>query len=98
VYTDDDGGLAYDSSASAAGATVTLRFDMDALVILHTCPHPLNPATEYPHKPLKIEFFSGEPADENDYCLNFRPENRRALDNTRLYYLDPPFAQAAKSA
>lgn len=98
VHTDDDGALAYDSSASAAGATITLRFDMDALVILHTCPHPLNPATRYPHKPLKVEFFSGEPAGEDDYCLNFRPENRRALDNTRLYYLDPPFAGPAKRA
>jgi len=92
VTTDDEGRLQYDSSAQKAGASVTLRFDMDALVILHTCPHPLNPATDYPKKAVQLEFLTAEPISDDDECLNHRPENRRALENNRLYYLDQPVA------
>ncbi|WP_152206308.1 urea amidolyase associated protein UAAP1 [Marinobacter changyiensis] len=98
VMTDDDGNLQYDSSINKPGASITLRFDMDALVILHTCPHPLNPATDYPSHPVLCELTTAEPLTADDYCLNHRPENRRALDNNRLYYLEPPFATQAGNA
>ena len=41
---DEAGRHDFDSSNSAADAYVDLRFEMDTLVLLHTCPHPLNPA------------------------------------------------------
>ncbi|MZR63761.1 urea amidolyase associated protein UAAP1 [Alcanivorax sp. DP30] len=87
VAADDDGNLKFDPSAAKAGASVTLRFEMDTLVILHTCPHPLNPAEEYPMKPVQIEMLKAEPVTEDDYCRNFRPENGRAFENNRLYHL-----------
>ncbi|MCH8497345.1 MAG: urea carboxylase-associated family protein [Marinobacter sp.] len=89
VVTTDEGQLVYDSDAPKPGARVTLRFDMDALVILHTCPHPLNPATEYPRRRVAMEILTGTPVTADDECLNHRPENRRALENNRLYYQDP---------
>lgn len=95
VYTDDAGNLAYDPAASKAGAQIVLRFDMDTLVLMHTCPHPLNPASAYPRHPVKVEFLTGPAMSEDDYCLNFRPENRRALENTRLYYQDPAISPNA---
>ncbi|MDX1802140.1 MAG: urea carboxylase-associated family protein [Marinobacter sp.] len=97
VVTDDLGSMSYDPTASRAGASVTLRFDMDTLVILHTCPHPLNPAASYPAQPVLCEMLSGEPVAADDYCLNFRPENQRALENNRLYYLDPPMGNQTDS-
>ncbi|MFP1678191.1 urea amidolyase associated protein UAAP1 [Alloalcanivorax sp. C16-2] len=87
VASGDDGALCFDPSAAKAGATVTLRFEMDTLVLMHTCPHPLNPAPEYPKKKVRIEMFKADPVTEDDYCLNFRPENARAFENNRLYYL-----------
>ena len=36
VTTDDDGNLVFDTSAATPGASITLRFEMDTLVILHT--------------------------------------------------------------
>ncbi|MDX1589380.1 MAG: urea carboxylase-associated family protein [Oleiphilaceae bacterium] len=90
VVTDSDGNLQYDPTPVRAGASTTLRFDMDALVIVHSCPHPLNPATEYPKKPVHMEFLRTGPVTLDDECLNHRPENRRALENNRLYYLDEP--------
>lgn len=87
VITDDDGNLVFDASAARAGASVTLRFEMDTLVILHTCPHPLNPAQEYPMKPVQVEMLNAAPLSDDDYCKHFRPENGRAFENNRLYHL-----------
>lgn len=87
VTADEDGNLVFDPSATKAGASITLRFEMDTLVILHSCPHPLDPAEEYPMKPVQIEMLKAEPVAADDYCKNFRPENGRAFENNRLYHL-----------
>ncbi|MEQ3636753.1 urea amidolyase associated protein UAAP1 [Alcanivorax sp.] len=87
VAADNDGKLVFDPSAAKAGAHVTLRFEMDTLVIMHTCPHPLNPAEDYPIKPVHIEMLKAAPVADDDYCKNARPENGRAFENNRLYHL-----------
>ena len=87
VVVDDTGQLSLDTSAAKPGAQVSLRFEMDTLVILHTCPHPLNTAPAYPRKPVRCEFFEAAPVADDDFCKNFRPENRRGFENNRLYYL-----------
>lgn len=86
VKTDAEGNLSLDAAQSQAGARVVLRFEMDTLVILHTCPHPLNPAERYPRCPVKVELGLAEPVREDDVCLNHCPENRRGFDNNQLYY------------
>jgi hypothetical protein len=58
---------------------------MDTLVLLHTCPHPMNPAAEYPRKPVSYAFLKAEPVAADDYCRTFRPENGRGFTNTELY-------------
>jgi len=67
------------------GAEVMLRFAMDTLVILHTCPHPLSTATGYPRQRLGI-LLDGRPAPLPPDCLE-REENQRGLSNNHLYYL-----------
>lgn len=90
VETDDEGNMRYVDSHNRPGASVTLRFDMDALVILTTSPHPLNPAKEYPKKPIHVEFLKTDPVTADDECLKAHATSRRAMENTRLYYLDDP--------
>jgi urea carboxylase-associated protein 2 len=68
-----------------SGASVTLRFAMDTLVVLHTCPHPLNTAAAYPRQALGIQLDSTRrPLPE--ICLQ-REENCRGLHNNELYIL-----------
>ena len=86
VEVDDAGNLSLDQSVARAGAEVTLRFEMDTLVLLHTCPHPLNQDESYPYKPVRCELMTSPPITEDDYCMNFRPENRRGFENNRLYH------------
>lgn len=87
VATTEDGSLIFDPAHSPAGSSVSLRFEMDTLVLLHTCPHPLNPAADYPKKPVAYELSKADPIAPDDYCLNFRPENRRGFENNRRYHL-----------
>ena len=87
VRTEEDGSLVFDSSQGKASALVDLRFEMDTLVLFHTCPHPMNPAAEYPRKGIAVEVYRGEPVAEDDLCLNSRPENGRGFANNHLYHL-----------
>lgn len=97
VAVADDGNLQFDPSASRTGAAVDLRFEMDTLVLLHTCPHPLNPAIAYPRKPVKIQLGKAPPVEPEDFCKNFRPENVRGFANTDLYRCTAAGIQGSKS-
>ncbi len=85
VSTDEVGNLSYASEHSNAGACIELRFEMDTLVVMTTCPHPLNPSETYPYKPVEISIFESEPIVESDACLNYREENTRGFENNRRY-------------
>lgn len=87
VGVDDDGNLKYLENNSKAGDSVELRFEMDTLVLLHTCPHPLNPASEYPRKPVGYQIIQGDEVKDDDFCMNSRPENQRGFQNNRVFHL-----------
>jgi len=87
VTTDEKGNLSLIDNASPAGASVTLRFEMDTLVILHTCPHPLNSASDYPRNPIRLNLTTALPVSDDDECMNHCDENKRGFANNRLYYL-----------
>ncbi|WP_295894617.1 urea amidolyase associated protein UAAP1 [uncultured Vibrio sp.] len=85
VATDEQGNLAYDSTHSNAGDCIELRFEMETLVVMTTCPHPLNPSETYPYKPVEVTQLESEPMRESDACLNHREENERGFENNRRY-------------
>ena len=87
VATDEEGNMLFVPNHSVAGSTVDLRFEMDTLVILHTCPHPMNPASEYPRCPISYQIRKAEPVAEDDLCMNSRPENKRGFQNNAIYHL-----------
>ena len=87
VATDEVGNMRFVSDHSPAGATVDLRFEMDTLVILHTCPHPMNPAVDYPRCPISYQIRKAEPVADEDLCMNSRPENKRGFQNNAIYHL-----------
>ena len=83
----EDGALRFDAGNAKPGSAVDLRFEMDTLVLLHTCPHPLNTAKEYPRKPVQVALSKAAAVTADDFCMNSRPENRRGFANTDLYKL-----------
>ena len=87
VIADDHGNITLDTNNRAADNSVTLRFEMDTLVVMHACPHPLNKSERYPFTSVKIELGEADPVTDDDYCKNFREENQRGFQNNALYYL-----------
>ncbi len=87
VFTDDEGSLNFELSNSKAGDYVDIRFEMDTLVIFHTCPHPLNNAVDYPKKDLTYQIRKAESVKDDDLCMNSRTENQRGFQNNAIYHL-----------
>jgi urea carboxylase-associated protein 2 len=85
VVADNDGNLSYVEDQSKAGDFVDLRFEMDTLVLLHTCPHPLNLAAEFPRKPISYAFYQAAPVADDDPCKTACAENQRGFQNTALF-------------
>ena len=86
VSADGQGKLAL-SRQSIAGDSVALRFEMDTLVLMHNCPHPMSSSVEYPRSPVDIHFSRAQPVLTDDYCMNLCDENRRGFQNNALYHL-----------
>jgi urea carboxylase-associated protein 2 len=85
VVADDEGNLRYVPEHSRAGDRVDLRFEMDALVVLNTCPHPLNAATEYPKRALVYQLFEAPLRTSDDHCEHACAENERGFQNNAIY-------------
>jgi urea carboxylase-associated protein 1 len=94
VSVADDGAMTFHPNHSKPGDAVALRFEMDTLVLLHTCAHPLDTSPTYPRRPVRYQLSQAEPVAPDDYCRNFRPENWRGFENNRLYHLEPPLPGA----
>lgn len=87
VDVDEEGRMAFHAGNSTAGGSVDLRAEMNVLVVLNTCQHPLDPAPEYAPKPVHVAILETPAPEEDDYCRNFRGENQRAFVLTERFYL-----------
>jgi urea carboxylase-associated protein 2 len=87
VTVADTGALHYVPRHSAAGSTVELRAEMNVLIVLNTCQHPLDPAPTYQPKPVQLEIYRVPPPASDDECRLSRPENGRGFTLTERYWL-----------
>ncbi|MCR4822436.1 MAG: DUF1989 domain-containing protein [Treponema sp.] len=86
VYVEEDGSMHFETGHCKKGATITLRTEMDVLVLVSNTPNPLDPSKEYPSVPVQMEVYDAPKTDLTDFCVNFRDENYRAFENTWDYY------------
>ena len=87
VVVDDRGNMNFVTGHSRPGTHVELRAEMNVLVILNTCQHPLDPNPRYEPKPIQL-FVRKVPApDANDVCRMSRPENGRGFVLTERYFM-----------
>jgi urea carboxylase-associated protein 2 len=85
VYVQEDGSLNYAEMWCPEGATVTLRTEMDVLLVASNTPNPLDPAKIFPSVPVRLDVYDAPPVDLLDVCVQHRPENYRAFENTWDY-------------
>jgi urea carboxylase-associated protein 2 len=87
VTVDADGAMLFHPGNSQRGAFVELRAEMNTLVVLNTCMHPLDPSPEYAPKPVRLTIYEAPPPGPDDLCRNSRPENQRGFLLTERYFL-----------
>ena len=72
---------------STPGSFVELRAEMNVLVILNTCQHPLDPNPTYAPKPVQLTVKKVAAPGPDDPCRMSRPENGRGFTLTERYFL-----------
>jgi uncharacterized protein len=79
-----DGHFRWDDGVRQAGDFVDLRAEMDLLVVLSNCPHPMDPSPVYAPGDVEIIRFRSEPSQSDDLCRTASAENMRAFENNAM--------------
>ena len=87
VDVSDDGSMSFAAENSKAGDSIDLRAEMNVLVILNTCQHPLDTNPKYEPKPVRLSVRKARPVGAADPCRRFRPENSRGFTLTERYFV-----------
>jgi urea carboxylase-associated protein 2 len=87
VVVGDSGAMQLAAGHGKAGQSITLRFEMDALVLLHAGPHPLAAPSAYAPAAIRLEARRAAPPAADDPCRLRCPENARGFINTERLYL-----------
>lgn len=86
VTADGDGALRFHPGHSRAGGHVDLRCEMNVLLALAACQHPLDPGTAWAPRPVRLTAWRSGPAGADDPCRLSRPENGRGFENTERLF------------
>jgi urea carboxylase-associated protein 2 len=82
VAVGESGELAFVAGNSPAGSAVTLRFELDTLVVLCSVPHPLDPAETWSPRPVRLELASVDAPGGADAVRRACAENGRGFAAT----------------
>ena len=86
VTVDGDGKMHFVRGNSAPASCVDLRAEMDTLLILNTCLHPMDPDPQYHPKPVHIAVWKSDQPAADDPCRTACPENTRAFILTEALF------------
>jgi urea carboxylase-associated protein 2 len=82
VAVAEDGELSFVPSHSVGGGHVTIRFELDTLVVLSSVPHPLDPAPEWSPRAVRLVIAEVAPPAADDPVRLACPENERGFAAT----------------
>lgn len=86
VRIETDGATTLDYGPFPPGRQVTLRAEMDVLVVIANCPHVLDPRADYTVTPVRALAWRGALTEAVDPIRNATPEGQRAFLNVEEYY------------
>lgn len=87
VSIEADGAVKVDAGPFTPGQQVTLRAEMDVIVVLANCPHVRDPRAAYSVTPLRATAWRGPVTPLDDPIRLATPEGLRAFENVEDYYL-----------
>jgi len=79
VSVDAAGRFVWKQAAKRQGDFVDLRAEMNAILVLSNCAHPLNPARPSPTCPITLVHYRAPAAGADDPCRTGSPEAARAF-------------------
>jgi len=82
----EDGSIALQHGPFAPGREITLRADMNVIVVLANCPHRLDPRPGFCVSAVRASAWRGPPASADDPVRNATPEGQRAFLNVDEYF------------
>jgi urea carboxylase-associated protein 2 len=85
VSVDAEGRFQWAADRRNAGDFVDLRAEMDVLVALSNCPHPLDPSATYATGHVEIVRYRPRRPDDDDLCRTASDEAARAFANNAAY-------------
>lgn len=85
VIPDGNGVLSFVPDHSPAGSALTLRADMEVLVVCCAVQHPLDPDPLYQPRRVQLAVYDGETAGVDDSCRKACEQNARAFELTQRY-------------
>jgi urea carboxylase-associated protein 2 len=81
IATDADGRFHWKAGA-APGSIVDLRAEMNVIVAISNCPHPMAPGRVFAPGPIDAAVWQGPPPAADDLCRHFGEEAERGFENT----------------
>jgi urea carboxylase-associated protein 2 len=87
VVVNEYGDMRFVTGHSTPGMSIELRAEMNVLIILNTCQHPLDPNPAYAPRPVALAVRAAAPVAADDQCRISRPENARGFMLTERYAL-----------
>ena len=86
VTADEEGRLSFQREHSQLGSYIDLRAEMNVLVVLNTCQHPMDPHPEYNPRAVRLTVWNADPPASDDLCRNSCPENQRGFILTETLF------------
>jgi urea carboxylase-associated protein 2 len=80
----DDGTFVWREDLRQAGDYVELRAEMDLIVGLSNCPHPLDPNTTYAPQPIEVIRYRAAAPASDDLCRTATAEAVRGFENNAM--------------
>ncbi|MFP9136707.1 urea amidolyase associated protein UAAP1 [Devosia sp. XGJD_8] len=83
VRVDAEGNFIWRDELRVAGDYVELRAEMDLIIALSNCPHPLDPSPDYAPQPVTVTRFRA-PVAGDDLCRTATAEAVRGFENNAM--------------
>ncbi len=81
VSVEDGGRFVWNDGRRSVGDFIDLRAEMDLLVALSNCPHPLDPVPAYAPGAVDVVRYQAKPVNADDLCRTASAEAARAFEN-----------------
>ena len=85
VVVNTDGTLGWNENGRNKGDFIDLRAEMDLLIALSNCPHPLDPTIDYQYDAATVIRFHGNAMSSDDLCRTATAEAARAFENNAMW-------------